>query len=428
MNAGLASLLAATLAVSLPARATVSIEFQLGGIEVPAGSIGVLVADVADNEFTSPINAAGTVLSVGQKIGPDDVIIAILEGSNLPDWGAKKGFASHLTAIDYTSLGVAEGQDLILHVFADRDAGDPIRAGEPHLSYRTGDLGQRSSNSTMGFILPREGGAYLLAYLGAEHSGNADLAGLDLSPLGYGGGAGTINDHLSSSTSRHTYFFNVATPGFISLDGSGGSGLRAELYGPDGGLIAASNGNISIFETLSAGFHRLVVFRSPGPGGMPYGMAFSNGDTRSVVPDLAVGPSLSRLVGNNVLGGAPGQISRLDSVKARPVTGFATIGNRSTRPDSLAVVAGRGNGFCRIDYFGPTGSSITSQLLSGSFRTTLIDSDDPAASIRIRFTPNKGKLVRNKKVLKRTFATAVRANSTVGAVAADAVTLQVRTR
>jgi hypothetical protein len=92
------------------------------------------------------------------------------------------------------------------------------------------------------------------------------------------------------------------------------------------------------------------------------------------------------------------------------------------------VVAGRGNGFCRIDYFGPTGSSITSQLLSGSFRTTLIDSDDPAASIRIRFTPNKGKLVRNKKVLKRTFATAVRANSTVGAVAADAVTLQVRTR
>lgn len=432
MKAGLPSILAATWVLALPALATVSIEFQLGGIEVPAGSIGVLVADAADNEFTSPINAAGAVLSVGQKIGPDDVIIAILAGSNLPDWGTKKGFASHLAAIDYASLGVAEGQDLILHVFADRDAGDTIRTGEPHLSYRTGDLGQRTSNSTMDFTLPRDGGAYLLAYLGAEHSGNADLAALDLSPLGYGSGAGTINDNLASSTSRHTYFFNVATPGFLSLEGSGASGLRAELYGPDGRLIAASNGNISIFETLAAGFHTLVVFRSPGPGSIPYGMAFSNGDTRSIVPDVAVGPSLTRLVGKNVVGGAPGQISRLNSVKARPVTGYATIGNRSARPDTLAVRGSAGNGFCKINYFGPTGAPITGQLLSGSFRTTLIDSGDPASNIRIRFIPNRQRLVRKvgsrSVVTPRTFSTTIRANSTVGRAAADAGTVQVRTR
>jgi hypothetical protein len=432
MKAGFPTLLAAILSAALPARATVSIEFQLGGIEVPAGSIGVLVADVADNGFTSPTNGTGSVLSVGETIGTDDVVIAILESSNLPDWGAKKGFASHLASIDYASLGVAEGQDLILHVFPDRDAGDPIRAGEPHLSYRTGDLGQRTSNSTMGFTLPRDGGAYLLAYLGAEQSGNADLAGLDLSPLGYGISAGTISDQLSSSTSRHTYFFNVATPGFVSLDGPGGSGLRAELHGPDGRLIAASNGKISMFETLAAGFHTLVVFRSGGPGPIPYGMAFSNGDTRSIVPDVAVGPSPSRLIGRNLVRGAPGQTSILHSVQAVPVAGFATIGNRSGRPDTLAVRGNAGSGLCRINYFGPTGSLITAQLVSGSFRTDLIDSGDPGTNIRIQFTPDKRKLVRKvgsrDTLTPRAFSSAIRADSMVGPPASDTATLQARIR
>ncbi len=56
----------------------------------------------------------------------------------------------------------------------------------------------------MGFTLPRDGGAYLLAYLATEHSGNADLAGLDLSTLAYNSAPGSINRSLSSATARHT--------------------------------------------------------------------------------------------------------------------------------------------------------------------------------------------------------------------------------
>lgn len=427
MKAGFPSVLAAALAFALPVRATVSIEFQLGGIEVPAGSIGVLVADVADDGFTALTNAAGSAVTVGGKIGADDVIIAILSGSNLPAWGTKKGFANHVTSIDYAALGVAEGQDLILHVFPDRDAGDTIRAGEPHLSYR-GDALERTSNSTMGFTLPRDGGAYLLAYLGAEHSGNADLAGLDLSALSYDSSPGSIQRSLASATARHTYFFNITTPGLFSLEGEGSTGLRADLFGPDGQLIAHSDGDISILESLAAGFHTLVVSRNSGTSPLPYGLDFSDGDPRSIVPDVAVGPSLTGLVGDNVLGGAAGQLIMLNSTRARSVTAFATVRNRSDRSDTLSVRGGPGNGLCRISYFDAAGSPISAALLNGTYRTTLIDSGDPAASIRIQFTPNRRKLVRNNSVLKRTFSTTIRADATVGPAARDAGTVQVGTR
>ncbi len=432
MKAGFLSILATALAFALPARATVSIEFQLGGIEVPAGSIGVLVADVADNEFTTPIDAVGSVLSVGGKIGADDVIIAILGGSNLPEWGTKKGFANHVASIDYTALGVAEGQDLILHLFPQRNAGDAIRTGEPHLSYRTGDLGQRTSNSTMGFTLPRDGGAYLLAYLGAEHSGSADLAALDLSAIAYGAGAGSVNRSLSSATSRHTYFFSVATPGFVSIEGTGAPGLQAQLFGPDGRLISGSEDDLSIFETVSAGFHMLVLSRNAGAGSLGYAMDFAGSDTRPIIPDVAVGPSLTGLVGSNILGGAPGQLAGLNSVRARPVTAYATVANRSERSDTLAVRASAGTAFCRINYFDGSGTLVTAQLLSGAFRTAVLDSGDPATGIRVQFTPNKRRLVtkvgRRTVLTKRTFTSAVRADATVGSPATDTGTVQVKTR
>jgi hypothetical protein len=193
-------------------------------------------------------------------------------------------------------------------------------------------------------------------------------------------------------------------------------------------LIAGNDGNISMLESLGTGFHTLVVFRNSGSTPLAYEMDFSDGDPRTIVPDVAVGLSLTGLVGNNVLGGAPGQLIMLKSTRARSVTAFATVANRSDRPDTLAVRGGAGTGLCKISYFDAAGSPISAALLNGTYRTTLIDSGDPAASIRIQFTPNKRKLVRRNKVIKRTFSTAIRADSTVGAAATDTGTVQVRTR
>jgi len=430
MKAGLLLALASGLTLALPARATVSIEFQLGGIEVPAGSIGVLVADTGDNEFTPPSEAAGTALDVGETIGPDDIVVAILPPSNLPDWAPKRGFASHLASVDYAALGVAEGQDLVLHVFPDRDEGDSIRTGEPHLSYRTGDLGQITPNSTMGFTLPRDGGAYLLGCLGPEHSGTADLAAVDLTSLPYASGNGTFDRSLSSTTARHTYFFELLAPGLLSLDGTGAAGLRVELYGPDGQLIASSDDGIAIFENLAPGFHTLALFRGSGTGPLSYSLEFADEDGRTVVPDVAVGASLGALVGNNVLGGAGGQTIVLNSRMARPVTAFAAFSNRGDRPDTLALRGNAGNTFCAIGYFNGA-ANVTVQMVNGSFRTAALVAGDPARSLRIQFTPNKRKLVKKVKrrtvVTRRTFSTTVRAASTVGPPANDAGTVQVKT-
>ena len=139
--------LAVGLALVVPASATVSIEFQLGGIEVPAGSIGVLVADAdGDGNFTSPSSpeAEGALLSYSEMIG-GDVIIAVFSQSGLSGWGTQRGFATQLAVLDYADLGLGEGDDLMLHVFPQRTAGQAIRAGEAHLSYRTDEIGQLTS-------------------------------------------------------------------------------------------------------------------------------------------------------------------------------------------------------------------------------------------------------------------------------------------
>ena len=47
------------------ASATVTMEFHLGGARIPAGSLGVLVADSGLNGFTSPFSGGGTLLAPG---------------------------------------------------------------------------------------------------------------------------------------------------------------------------------------------------------------------------------------------------------------------------------------------------------------------------------------------------------------------------
>jgi len=440
MKVKLFSLLGLSALLTLPALATVSIEFQLGGIEAPAGSIGVLVADASvtdNNVFTVPTQAVGATLSVGSKIGSDDVIVAVFSNSNLPDWGAQKGFAEHFAVLDYAALEVLAGipveagDALTLHVFPDRNSGDSIRTGEPHLSYRTGDL-QQLSNSNMGFTLPADGGAYLLAALASGNGGNADLSGVDITDLPYDGGGGVFNRSLSQ-TARHTYFFQLDQPGFLALEGTGGAALRAELRGPDGQLIASSNGGtFDFFEELVAGLHTLVLYQNAGSGNLAYGLDFSDADTRVIIPDLAVGKFPTSLTGNNVLGGAPGQVAILSSAKANRVSGYATVANRGGRLDTLAVSGTRGNTFCAIAYFSATGSNLTASLVSGAYRTPEIDSSDAAGSIRVQFTPNKRKIVskvgRRTVIKKKTFSTQLRASSTQGPSVFDSATLSAKTR
>ncbi len=427
------SLSCCALALALPASATVSIEFQLGGIDVPAGSIGVLVADAdGDRDFTSPAEAEGALLSSGEMIR-GDVIIAVFSPSGLPDWGTQKGFAAHTAVLDYADLGIAEGDALMLHIFPQRIEGQRLRAGEPHLSYRTDEIGQLTSNSTMGFSLPADGGAHLLAVIGPDRQGNADLSSLDLRDLPYDVGSGSFDRTLETLTARHTYHFELGASGFLSLDGIGGNGLVVQLIGPDGQAVYTGGGaEFSLYDTLASGLYTLVLSReSGGSGELAYELDFANSDVRFVIPDVAVGAGLTSLTGSNLLNGLAGQSISLTSMKANPGSGYATIVNRGRLLDTIAVRGSAGSTLCGIAYFDGA-ANVTAGLVTGGYRTPEISEGDAGTALRVQFSPKKNKLTKKKgkrtKVLKKTFSTLVRANSTLGPPSMDAASIRMRTR
>jgi hypothetical protein len=428
MNA--ASLIAFFVTLSGPALATVTMEFQLGGVQVPAGSVGALVADTGSAGFASPFTSGGTTLAPGSKIGADDTIVAIFDPSNLDDFTSGEGFAAILTGVDYAALGVSENQPLIFYIFPERNSGDSLRAGEPHVAYTTTDI---TPNSTMGFSLPRDGGSYLLAALGSELGGSADLAPVDISSFDHTAIGSPLNRSLTESA-EHSYYFDVTSAGLLKITGSGGAGLHAELYGPNGELITSSDGTggFTFQEDLGPGFHTLVVFRdSGGPTSLAYSLQVTDADGGVVIPDVSVGPNPAAPIGNGAYASAGGQVSSLNSLKARAVNGFARVGNDGDLAEVLAVRGNAGNGFCKISYLGSSGN-VTGAIVSGTFQTPqLTGSDDPVA-LTIQFIPDKKKLIKDRgrrtTTVRRLFSSTLRATSTTVTADADTAHVRVQTR
>lgn len=412
--------------------ASISVEFQFGAFDAPAGSLGVIVADTGGNGFQPPASIAGVSLDVGSVLGVDDVIIAVFQSTGSPDFGARRGFATHVSQIDYEAMGLEEGQSLQLYVFPERAVGDPVRTGEPHLAYRTEDPAEISPESSMGFILPEDEGAYLLSLLEPGLGGFADLSMVDIAPAPLTGRSGEI-DGLLGPTERHTFYFNVADSSFLSVSGEGDPGIRVELYHRDGQLVASSDGKIPYFleELLQPGFHTLVIYRNPtAAGNAAYGIRFDPDYVRFVRPDIAVGASPFALIGGGTTF-APGPSVALTSRKARTVTGYATVANLGGRPEKLAVSAGKGSRFIRARYFGTNGN-ITAGLVSGSHRTALLDEGSAADRVRAAFTPDK-KIVRKRSggktvIARKSLSSLVSARSTSDPGLYDGGWLRVRTR
>jgi len=400
-----------------PAMATVSIEFQFGAINVPAGSLGVIVADVNDDGFQSPATAPpGTEFTAGDKIGADDVIVSVFSNANLNEWGTgRRGFADQLAVIDYTALGVEEGQTLILYVFPNRVAGDPLRPGEPHLEYRGEDLGDFSPYSNMEFALPADGGAYRLAVLATEVGGPADLAAMDIARFPVTGSGGNLGRSLGA-TAVHRYYFDFSGSGAFSLFGVAPAGVVASLYDPAGDLVSGTDGtgNFIINENLLAGLYTLVLSNEPGTGALNYNLDFSSTGLRSVRPDVAVGLSMAGLSGAGIYGTPSGQTIILTSTKARAVTGITSVTNAGALPDSLNLSGKAGSGLFAVTYLGPAGN-MTAGLITGTANTPQMDNADIPFTIRTTITPNKKKLAkkRGKKTiyLKKSHTTMVRAAS-----------------
>lgn len=430
----LLSLLFSAALVS-PAMATVSIEFQFGAINVPTGSLGVLVADVNGDGFHSPAASPGTTVTAGQKIGADDVIVSVFSNANLAEWGGHRGFADQFAMLDYETLGVAAGKTLILYVFPDRVADDTLRPGEPHLEYRGEDLGDFSSHSNMEFVLPADGGAYRLAVLATEVGGDADLAAMDIGKFPVNGSSGNLGRNLAA-TAAHTYYFDFDGAGAFSLLGEAPIGLVASLYDPAGILVSDSDGsgNFLLNENLLAGIYTLVLSNGTGTSALEYDLDFSSAGLRSVRPDVAVGLSMARLSGVGVYGTRSGQtiiLTFLTSRKARSVSGVTSVTNTGAIPDSLSLSGMAGSSLFAVTYLGPAGN-MTAALIRGTAKTPQMDNADIPFTIRTTITPNKKKLAkkRGKKTiyLKKTHTTMVRATSDFDPGLSDFGIIGVQTR
>ncbi len=193
-------------------------------------------------------------------------------------------------------------------------------------------------------------------------------------------------------------------------------------------MIASSDGSgpFRFEESLEAGFHVLVL----SGGASSYQVRFVTG-AFFVRPDMAVGPSLSRLLGVRVYGAVAGQRAQLVSKKARKVKAFATVANRGNLADRIAVRAKPGNRFFKVAYHSGAGN-LTSGLTRGTYVSPWIDDGNADFWIRATVAPGKKRLTRKngsrKTFLKKAIRLDVRANSVSAPSLIDNGRIEVKTK
>jgi len=231
---------------------------------------------------------------------------------------------------------------------------------------------------------------------------------------------------------RHVFAFTVTGPRLVSSTATGGASLRARLFNGQGDLIADfdGDGDFTLEQLLLAGAYTLRVYREPGAGaGQAFDLAIDASVVATTRPDVAVGASPGGLRGVDAFAPSP-QTVTLTSRRANPVTGHASIANRGTLPDVLAVNATRGGGLFKAVYLGPAGN-ITAGLTSGAYRTPAMDEGDAPLAIRAKMTPNRRALTRKpgrrSAVLRRAFTATIAARATSDAGLNDSGSIRVRT-
>lgn len=219
----------------------------------------------------------------------------------------------------------------------------------------------------------------------------------------------------------------------LLLDATGGGSGEPLVFVVESGPAVLGQDNLLTFTGAGE-----VRIRASQAGNVNHDPADEITQTFEVVlprPDAAVGLSLGSLSGVGVYGSS-GQQLTLVSRFARPVTGFATLANRTVlsdrrAADRLAVQANPGNRFFRVAYSDVDGNA-TAGIVSGSYRTPPIDGTDAIRWLTARVSPSKARLALKKGkrtvYLRKTFTTTVRASSTLYPPASDAGVIRVLAR
>ncbi|MCB1228643.1 MAG: hypothetical protein KDN19_00155 [Verrucomicrobiae bacterium] len=229
-------------------QASPTIQIYLGGdLDVPEGTVGILVADRAGNGF-HPLNhvtAIGTRLAVGEAVGlSDDVIVGVVQASDQGFAGPGSGFTGILRNLPYPPHQLSPGTALCFYWFPDHLApGERLANGDTFESFRTDQLDSGSGGEmifalparhgvhTLSFVSPADGGGFSLRDPGASGTYATGLTGTSTAPPN---NPGPI-DLPGTGTPGTTYTDSGFTPDhqgrYIGLITEPGSRFAGEIRG-----------------------------------------------------------------------------------------------------------------------------------------------------------------------------------------------------
>jgi len=159
-----------------------AVQFYFGGLDdVPAGSVGILVADESNNGFLEPDGGEmiGVKLVENESIGPwdsDDRIIAVFTATDLGFGPDKTGFTGVVSKYKFNWQDrVPVGAPLKFYWFPDNKPGDKLGKWMRYGSFRRDLVG--TSGGTIGFVAPDFRKHETIATVTTDAPGGGDFDG-----------------------------------------------------------------------------------------------------------------------------------------------------------------------------------------------------------------------------------------------------------
>lgn len=247
------------------------------------------------------------------------------------------------------------------------------------------------------------------------------------SELAFTGNIATVMGQVIQGGDSQTFAFTLSEARTVVIETVGGlAGLSWELRDSFNQVIAFGTGNVDLEEALAAGDYTLVI-ENTDTAPNTYDLEVDASQEAVARPDVSIGTNAAASVGNNVY--APARVTII-AKKAAPRNGYAKIGNDGALADTMKVFGSRGNGFFKVNYFGP--GNITAAVNLGTFTTASLDSGDAPLLVRQNVIPNKKKLSKKKgkkKVtLKKTLTSTIRATASSNPALSDSGLLIYKTQ
>jgi len=200
------------------------------------------------------------------------------------------------------------------------------------------------------------------------------------------------------------FLLQIADPRSAIFSLGSAETIGATLYDAAGNLVAAF-GSDGYGGILLAGSYTLVVSNSGEADA--YSLSIDASAAARAQPRVTV--SRASLVSRNL----------------RRVRGAASVRNLGNLPDVLRVSATRGNRWFRVVY--TSGGNVTAQVTAGRLQAGPLSASSPAVAIRATVTPNRRALLRQGRVLRRTYNLQISATSTMQPVGTHSARIRVRT-